>query len=276
MRKAILFIAILVLLSAGCSRSPYVIVQIADAQLGFTAADRCQREGTEYVNDMTYEVECLSRAVEYVNSISPDVVIFTGDQVNQAGNVEQWEKFSELVSGISPSVKVFHLPGNHDVRSGNAKVDSSPFTSRYGSDRFIHSEKGVNLIGINTNLIKESDSLEMNQIQWLKDSMEKIEDKEISLLFGHHPFFLTDIDEPDSYFPIMKDKRRFYLDLCDSLGIDAIYAGHRHDSFDAEYAGIPVKTTTSVAFQIGKSKPSVRVIRITDGQMADELVEMFF
>lgn len=274
MKRAICFLAVLVLLFAGCSDRPYVIVQIADVQLGFTAADRCQREGTEYVNDMSYEVECFSKAVEYVNSIAPDAVIFTGDQVNQAGNEEQWEKFSELVSYVDPSVKVFHLPGNHDVRSGNAKVDSSPFTSRYGSDRFIHSEKGVNLIGINTNLIKESDSLELNQMEWLKDSMGKIAKDEVLLVFGHHPFFLTDVDEPDSYFPIMKDKRRLYLDLFSSLGVDAVYAGHRHESFEGEYSGMPVKTTTSVAFQIGKSKPSVCVIKISDGQVTDELVEI--
>ena len=31
-----------------CADKPYVIVQIADAQLGFTAADKSQKEGTEW------------------------------------------------------------------------------------------------------------------------------------------------------------------------------------------------------------------------------------
>lgn len=41
---------------AGCAQNPYVIVQVADAQLGFTAADVSQTNGTEYVNDLSFEV----------------------------------------------------------------------------------------------------------------------------------------------------------------------------------------------------------------------------
>jgi hypothetical protein len=35
-----------------------------------------------------------------------------------------------------------------------------------------------------------------------------------------------------------------------------------------------MKTTTSVAFQIGDAKPSVRVITVQNGIVSDELVEI--
>lgn len=272
--KKILLSVLSLLLIFSCAEKPYVIVQIADAQMGFTAADKSQKEGTEYVNDLTYESDCLCRAVVMVNELLPDAVVFTGDQVNSSGNDEQWDKFAEIISDIDTSVKVFHLPGNHDVRIDGDKVDSSPFTSRYGDDRFIHSDRGVNLVGINTCLIKAGDARDEEQIDWLKDILGATEPEETTIIFGHHPFFLTDIDEPDSYFPLMKDKRRFYFDLFSELGVDAVYAGHRHDSYEGEYNGIPMKTTTSVGFQIGRSQPSIRVITIEDGAVSDTLLPL--
>ena len=89
-----------------------------------------------------------------------------------------------------------------------------------------------------------------------------------------YPFFMTGIDEPDSYFPIMSSKRCQYFDLFREKDVDVVYAGHRHESFDSQYNGVPMKTTTSVAYQIGRSKPSVRVITVYKGTVTDELVEI--
>lgn len=264
----------LALLLAGCTENEYVIVQVADAQLGFAAADRCQREGIVFDNDVTYERDCLLRAVDFINELDPDAVVFTGDQVNYPNIPEQWDAFAEIASGIDEGIKVFHIPGNHDVLIKDSGVDCSPFTDRYGDDRFVHSERGVKLVGINTNLIQYEDDMEYDQVDWLEAVLEKSGKEEITLVFGHHPFFMTDIDEPDSYFPIKASKRREYFELFSVMDVDAVYAGHRHETYDAAYDGIPMKTTTSVAYQIGSSKPSVRVITVKGGTVSDVLHEI--
>lgn len=267
--KRLLFIFMATAMTA-CAADPFVIVQIADAQLGFTAAEVSQREGTEYVNDLTYETECLKKAVEMINDIRPDVVVFTGDQVNHAADKEQWTVFADIVSGISKTVKVFHLPGNHDVFINEGNVDSTPFTSRFGEDRFVYAERGVRLVGINSNLIKYNDPQEEGQKIWLEDALGKNGD-EVSVVFAHHPFFMTDIEEDEGYFQIQKDKRRDYFELFEEMGVSAVYAGHRHNNAEGEYNGMPVRTTTSVAFQIGDAVPSVRVITVAKGTLSDEL-----
>lgn len=258
----------------GCAQEPYVIVQVADAQLGFAAADRCQREGVAFDNDVTYERDCLLRAVDFINGMKPDAVVFTGDQVNYPDIPAQCEAFDEVASMIDKDIKVFHIPGNHDVIIKDSGVDSSPFTDRYGDDRFVHSERGVKLVGINTNLIQYEDDMEYDQVDWMEAVMEKNGNEDVTLVFGHHPFFMTDIDEPDSYFPIKGSRRREYFELFSVMDVDAVYAGHRHETFEAEYDGIPMRTTTSVAYQIGNSRPSVRVITIKDGAVSDELHEI--
>lgn len=268
---AAIFTAFLLL---SCAEKPYVIIQIADAQLGFTAADKSQNEGTEYVNDLTYEIDCLTKAVSMVNEIKPDVVVFTGDQVNRYNDAEQWDSFAQVIAAIDPSVNVFHIPGNHDVSISEGNVDSTPFTGRYTSDRFLHIERGVRIVGINSNLIKYNDPREPEQMEWIKESLAKDSSDEVSILFSHHPFFLKDIAEEDGYFQIQKAKRQEYLNICTELGANALYAGHLHNNSEGSYEGLPVTTTTSVAFQIGPAQPSIRVITVQDGVVDDQILEL--
>ena len=273
MRKllAVIFTAALLL---SCADKPYVIIQIADAQLGFTAADKSQKEGTEYVNDLTYEVDCLTKAVAMVNDIRPDAVVFTGDQVNRYNDAEQWDSFAQVIAAIDPSIKVFHLPGNHDVIISEGKVDSSPFTDRYAADRFLHIERGVRMVGINSNLIKYNDPREAEQMEWMKNSLAKERSDEVSIVFSHHPFFLKDIAEEDGYFQIQRAKRQDYFNVCTELDVNALYAGHLHNDSECTYEGIPVITTTSVAFQIGPAQPSIRVITVQNGMVSDEVFNL--
>ena len=271
MRRLFFYIRTFIVL-VSCAEKPYVIFQIADAQLGFTAADKSQKEGTEYVNDLTYEIDCLTKAVSIVNEIKPDAVVFTGDQVNRCNDSEQWDAFARVISEIDPAIKVFHIPGNHDVIISDGDVDTTPFTDRYGEDRFIHVDRGVRLAGINSNLIKYNDPREAEQIGWMKDVLTKDTPEEVSIIFSHHPFFLKNIDEEDGYFQIQKDKRQEYFNICTELDVNALYAGHLHNDSVGSYEGIPVSTTTSVAFQIGPAQPSIRVITVSDGEVSDVLI----
>lgn len=273
MLMRVLTVLAAIVFAASCSK-PFVIVQVADVQMGFAAAALAGKSGEECADDVAFEADCLRKAVEVINDICPDVVVFTGDQVNVAGNQMQWDAFSEIVSGIKPEVKCLYLPGNHDVVVKDGRVCMNEYSRYCGADRFCYRDKGVTLIGINTNLISNDDPLEEVQFEWLRDVLGCKSSKEgVTLVFEHHPFFLSDIDEPDSYFPIKRSKRRAYFNLFADVGLDAVYAGHRHETFDADFAGIPMKTTTSAAYQIGKSKPSVRVIVVERGTVRDELRE---
>ena len=272
--KQILAFTAAAFLTMSCTK-PFVIVQVADVQMGFAAAAMAGKSGEECADDVAFELECLSKVVDVVNEICPDVVVFTGDQVNVAGNQAQWDAFEETVRRVRSEVKILYLPGNHDVAISTGSVDCGEFIGRYGADRFCYCANGVKLVGINTNLIAQDDPQETEQFDWLEGVLKKNSRRDdCTIVFGHHPFFLNDIDEPDSYFPIMKSKRRLYFDLFASTGVDAVYAGHRHETFDSSFSGLPMKTTTSAAYQIGRSKPSVRVIVVEKEKIHDELRQL--
>ena len=258
-----------------CAGEQFVIIQIADAQLGFDAAVKGQAPGAAYVNDLTYETEFLKKAVGQVNELRADAVVFTGDQVNTAEDVEQWDMFADVISEIDRRTAVFHVPGNHDMLISEGKVDVTPFSSRYGDDRFVISNKKVCLVGINSNLIKYNDPREEEQFVWLKTVLEAASDEAVKLVFCHHPFFLTDIDEEDGYFQIQKSKRHRYFDMFAAAGVGAVYAGHLHDSSEGEYRGIPMKTATSVAYQLGSAGQSFRRIVIScNALVSDDMVTL--
>lgn len=271
--KRFLFFALLLALAA-CGNEPYVIVQIADAQFGFTATDRCRRAGVEYDNDVTAEAQCLAKAVAMVNEMRPDAVIFTGDQVNHCSSSIEWDAFNKEVAAIDKDITVYHIPGNHDVILSENKVDMSTYSPQYGEGHFVVSDGGVRVVGVNSNFIKYNDPREVEQMIWLETALKKERKDEVTLVFSHHPFFLKEAGEDDGYFQIQRDKRQAYMELFESHGVDALYAGHLHNNSAGEYNGIPVTTTTSVCFQIGDAEPSIRVITVDGGVVTDELVTL--
>lgn len=253
-----------------CSDKPYVVIQVADAQLGFDAAMKSYQPGAVYVNDLTFEADYLKKAVDAINDMRPDAVVFTGDQVNHPDNEEQWDLFCEIVSNIDKSIKVFHLPGNHDHYLKDGAIDPEPFTSRFGDDHFVHRDKGVTLVGVNTSLIYFNDARETEQLEWLKGALKKQKKSDVTLVFGHHPYFVSDIDEANGHVQLDSAKRRTYFDLYKQMDVGAVYAGHLHVSGYGEYEGIPMRTQTSAAYQLGEDNASLRVITVSRKGIGDE------
>lgn len=276
MKKLIIMAA--VLLVAACSPKTYTIIQIADAQLGFDAAVKGSVPGAEYVNDLTFEADCFRRAAGQICEEQPDMIVFSGDQIHRPLDQEQWDTFDELLDLLPEDVTVMHLPGNHDVLISEGKVDSSPFTSRYGDDRFVQMNEDICVIGLNSSLIMYGDPAEEEQYQWLKEALADAGKNAVKVIFCHHPFFVEDIDEEDGHVAIPKDKRKKYFDLFADNGVVAVYAGHLHHSAEGEYRGVAMKTTTSAAYQLGEDKASVRRITLTSGggkhQVEDFMVEV--
>ena len=261
MKKILLLCTILA--AASCSPRTFSIVQIADAQLGFDAAVKGQEPGAIYVNDLTYEKECFEHAAESLRGLKPEMIVFTGDQIHRPLDQEQWETFGELLSLLPVDALVKHLPGNHDLLISEGKVDCTPFTSRYGEDRFVYKKGRFCIIGINSSLIKHNDPREEEQYEWLKSTLEEAGENTIKVIFCHHPFFVSDIEEEDGHVAIAKDKRKKYFDLFADNGVSAVYAGHLHHSAEGAYRGVAMKTTTSVGYQLGEDEASYRLIYLT-------------
>lgn len=92
----------------------FKIVQISDLHLGSWASKKP-----------------LQRAVDLINDIHPDIIVFTGDLVNYASN-EAFE-FEDVLSQLKAKSGVFAILGNHDY--GNYVTWPSPEAKRENMSR---------------------------------------------------------------------------------------------------------------------------------------------
>ncbi len=106
----------------------FVIAQISDAHLG-----------SFFDNQKPVE-----RAIEMLNSLKPDILVFTGDLVNNfAAEAEDWVG---LFNAITPEIPKYSILGNHDY--GDYAKWPSESAKRENLERLkqIHSEMGFTLL----------------------------------------------------------------------------------------------------------------------------------
>ena len=258
MKRLLVFLTACLAFNACAKDDAVVIFQVSDPQMGFQTRNA----------DMVYETATLSAAVKAINPIRPDAVVFTGDLVHDCWDQAQWAEFKRLTGEIDKSAKVLYIPGNHDIVFKDG-FDMTPYLNHIGPDRFNVKIGDVMLTGINTDYIKYSEGSqeEIEQIQWLKSSLANKDEGEISILFGHHPFFLNSPDEPEEYFNIRPENRSTYLEIFRNCKVDAVFCGHKHDNSVSADGNMPVVTTSAIGKPLGQAPSGFRVIVVTNGKI---------
>ena len=75
----------------------FTIVQFSDTHLGFH-----------------YQAEQLAKVVKTINKLNPDVVIFTGDLMDEPNKYQHSDEIIPILSSISATFGKFAIYGNHD------------------------------------------------------------------------------------------------------------------------------------------------------------------
>eukprot|EP00921_Rhytidocystis_pertsovi_P014017 GHVQ01022828.1.p1 GENE.GHVQ01022828.1~~GHVQ01022828.1.p1 ORF type:complete len:158 (+),score=14.60 GHVQ01022828.1:30-503(+) len=104
------------------------------------------------------------------------------------------------------------------------------------------------------------------------------------IVFGHHPFFVQAVDEPDelgdtfvpfvnklvplSHFHIPLARRMPLLNLLERYGVRYSFHGHTHYNKIVRSGSFEQVITTATGVQLGNDKPGYRVVRIyKDGRI---------
>lgn len=255
-----LFLALILSLCIGIAiaddASDFFFIQIADTQLGMTSGSK----------DMTAEIENFNRAVEHINRLKPAFVIISGDMINADLNPTQIRAFWKIARKISPSIRLYLVPGNHDV--GKANEGNIHFYIKYfGKDHYSFSYKGTDFIVLNSCLIQDADgdeNLRTTQREWFESELEAAKKRNPNHIFvcTHHAWFLKDINENDTYFNIPKPERDVYIALMKRFGVDYALAGHLHDESKAKYGSLTMITTSSLGKALGQTPVGFRVFNV--------------
>lgn len=256
--KNILFSALLMLALVSCKKAsePFFFIQLADPQMGFKENGQVERS-----------VRLLGEAVDAINRLDPAFVVVAGDMVSHWDDSTELAVYDSLIACIKPSIKVYHLPGNHDYRPFKKDGVGSDvaYLERYGSDHFDFVYNGSLFLGYNSCFIKDGDEAkEKAQYEWMKSTLEKHQGKvDHIFLFAHCSIILEAPDEEEVYFNFQAPYREKYLKLCKDYGVDAVFSGHYHRPRLADYNGTKHITCTASGFPLGDGFSGINIVAVT-------------
>ena len=190
----------------------------------------------------------LQNAVNHLNQHlpKPDVVLVTGDLTNDGGTPE----FLAVRKALDRlEMPWFPIAGNHDqqedMRVVFADLERFPAT---GKLFYLVDEFAVQLIALDTTTPGEHGGhLGQAQLDWLSKTLASATEKP-TLIFMHHPPFITGIDHMDG--GLVSDADSFADIVSQHPQIERITAGHLHRAIQVRFAGTVACTAPATAHQI--------------------------
>ena len=149
---------------------------------------------------ITFEKE-LNELVKKVNKTKPDIIIFTGDLVDQDTKMtnEKADKVASILSKLEARIGKYAINGNHDFyyEDWDLIIENSDFTNLNDKIETIYLEKDryILLSGMSTNSYGKTPINEK-----LKESTEFLKEKKddekpiYSILLMHEPDYIDDVN----------------------------------------------------------------------------------
>lgn len=248
---------------------PFFFIQLTDPQFGMYTKNE----------DFAQETANFKFAVATANRLKPAFVVVTGDLVNKPGDAAQAEEYLRIAGRLDRAIRLYHVPGNHDVGNDPTAESVAAYTARFGPDhyRFRHG----NTIGLvlNSTVLhspEKAPKLAEEQVAWLKAELEKAKQEAPRhiVVFQHHPWFVTSPEEPNDYHSVPQSARREGLDLLRQYGVTHVFAGHLHRNQIARDGSIEMVTTGAIGQPLGKSKSGLRVVIVRPEGIEHQFYEM--
>ncbi len=234
-------LAFLLLLAA----RPLIFIQMSDPQFGMYTRNQ----------DFAQETANFEFAVATANRLRPAFVVVTGDLVNRAGDAAQVAEYRRIVAKLDPAIRIYHVPGNHDVTLETLAV----YRERFGPDYYTFRAGDLAGFVLNTTLFAPGmEAEEKRQEAWLRAELAKArrEGAKHLVVFQHHPFFLKDPAEKDAYFNVPLAVRAKYLELLREHGVTHVFAGHYHRNAGGRAGAMEMVTTGPVGKPLGQGTRS--------------------
>jgi 3',5'-cyclic AMP phosphodiesterase CpdA len=224
-----------------------------------------------YTENKSFEHETANFefAVAAANRLHPKFVVITGDLINQAGNAQQAAEYQRIAARLDQSIKLYSIPGNHDVGNEPTPASLAAYRERFGADYYTFRVGDLAGFVLNSSLIAAPAKVEgeaAQQESWLKTELEKAsrDGARHLVVFQHHPWFLSEPGEADQYFNIPKATRDRYLELFRKYGVTYVFAGHYHRNAEGRAGSLQMITTGPVGKPLGGARSGMRIVKVSD------------
>ncbi|WP_394902156.1 metallophosphoesterase [Bacteroides xylanisolvens] len=269
MRKKIIsvvcfLLAVFVSHGIAADSAPFFFLQLSDPQFGFMDNNK----------SISAETEAMNKAVTAINQLKPPFVVITGDFVNNSKSKEQIAAYKSMIAQIDSSVKVYMIPGNHDIgKVSRASIDN--YKKNYGETHFSFRYGDCAFIGIDSNIIKEEDKeREEVQFKWLEQELQKMKDARFKFVFTHCSVFLKRMDEPVNYSNFSLPMREKYVRLFQKYGVNAIFAGHLHNNAYGKVGNMEMITIGPVGKVLGTGYQGMNLVKVYPDRFISEFIAL--
>jgi 3',5'-cyclic AMP phosphodiesterase CpdA len=253
----------------GEETKPFFFFHLADPQFGM------------YAKNANFEQEAINWdfAIATANRLKPAFVVVTGDLINEAGNQAQADAYLRSAARLDRSIRLYHLPGNHDVGNDPTPQSLATYRAKFGPDYFgFRHGKFLGLV-LNSNSIRSSRKFlkeSQQQEAWLKGELEKARKEQVRhvVVFQHHPPFLKNTEEPDGYENLPRAERGNFLNLFRRHGVKYLFAGHVHRNAIAHAGNLEIVASGAIGQPLGGSKSGLRVVVVRDRGLEHRFYEM--
>lgn len=269
MRKKIIsvvcfLLAVFVSHGIAADSAPFFFLQLSDPQFGFIDNNK----------SISAETEAMNKAVTAINQLKPPFVVITGDFVNNSKSKEQIAAYKSMIAQINSSVKVYMIPGNHDIgKVSRSSIDN--YKKNYGETHFSFRYGDCAFIGIDSNIIKEEDKeREEVQFKWLEQELQKTKDARFKFVFTHCSVFLKRMDEPVNYSNFSLPMREKYVRLFQKYGVNAIFAGHLHNNAYGKVGNMEMITIGPVGKVLGTGYQGMNLVKVYPDRFISEFIAL--
>ncbi len=234
-------------------------IQMSDPQFGMYSKNQA----------FDHETANFEFAIATANRLKPAFVVVTGDLINESGNAAQAAEYRRIAARLDPQIRLFSVPGNHDVGNEPTRESLATYRQRFGPDYYTFRVGEIAGIVLNSNLEKAPQNVPEESArmeQWLRTELAKARKDGVKhlIVFQHIPFFLADPNEEDQYFNIPLETRRRYLAMLHEYGVRQVFAGHYHRNAWGLDGDLEMVTSGPVGMPLGGGKSGLRIVTVAD------------
>lgn len=260
-------------MSRGMDETPFILAQLTDPHIKAGRALAYSRVDT---------AKAFETAVAHVNGLSPKVVavIVTGD-LTDTGSLGEFSEVRPILDELASPYYV--IPGNHDDPQ-NMKTAFADHAYLDGTGAFVQyviDDYPLRLVGLDSTVPgAPHGELCAERLAWLDAQLAAAPERD-TLIFVHHPPFLTGIDHMDVQNLASADA--LFAVLTRHTQVRHVACGHIHRAVDTVIGGIGVSigpnAAHAVSLDVNPGAPSsftveppmVRLFRYADGQLVSHL-----
>mgnify|MGYP001819224980 FL=1 len=229
------------------------------------------------VEGFDWDAARYAEAIAAANALRPAFVVMGGDMIDDPKSEGQLDALLEITARLDPDIPMRWVPGNHDIAADTVtptRDSIDVYRTVFGPDYYGFDHGGTRFVVLNTVVIDHPEHVpdeweeQLAFMEW-ETARAAANDSQIVLL-GHHPLFIHEPDEVDTYWNLPRKRRRVILDLAHRAGVRNAFAGHWHRNAIGRDGDLEMVTSGPVGYPLGTDPSGIRIVRVAPDRITHE------